>query len=185
MRVRTPYTSAYAFGRPCAQRRVRLRSGSNCAADRTRTRTAYGHARAFQLEHTYTEIPPPPPSLCAVIVHSGPRPRTMFQSPCVWFGQKLFPAVSCLCVHAVSACCSYQTDIILAACRKVRWYSSLSYRSHSLALIPWLVVYAWTVITLGAHAQRGYCSWVCLSVCLLLSISLVECSFVSLTRRPT
>ncbi|CAI8009999.1 hypothetical protein GBAR_LOCUS6650 [Geodia barretti] len=43
------------------------------------------------------------------------------------------------------------------------------------------------VVTLGAHAQRGYCSWVCLCVCvcLLLSISLHECLFVSQRIRPT
>ena len=45
------------------------------------------------------------------------------------------------------------------------------------------------VITLGAHAQRGYGSWICLSacvsVCLLLNISLLQCSFVSQTIRLT
>ena len=47
--------------------------------------------------------------------------------------------------------------------------------------------------TLGAHAQRGYCSWVypglSVSVCLLLSISLLGCLFVpetiSSTQRAT
>ena len=33
------------------------------------------------------------------------------------------------------------------------------------------VITQFTVITLGAHAQRGYGSWVCLSVCLFLCYS--------------
>ena len=33
------------------------------------------------------------------------------------------------------------------------------------------------IVTLGAHAQRGYGSWVCLCVCLLLHISPLGCLF--------
>ena len=46
---------------------------------------------------------------------------------------KSLPTVSCLRVHATRS--SYQVDIILAACRKERWYSTLSYRSDSLAIL--------------------------------------------------
>ncbi|CAI8058043.1 Serine/threonine-protein phosphatase 2B catalytic subunit gamma isoform [Geodia barretti] len=46
-----------------------------------------------------------------------------------------------------------------------------------------------TGFTLGAHAQRGYCSWVCLvlslAVCLLRSISLLGCLFVPETIPST
>ena len=37
------------------------------------------------------------------------------------------------------------------------------------------------LITLGAHAQRGYCSWVCLSV----TLNLTSRVFVRLTKDTT
>ena len=44
-------------------------------------------------------------------------------------------------------------------------------------------------LTLGAHVQEGYCSWVCLSVCLLSHISPLEGLFflkiLSLIQRTT
>ena len=55
-----------------------------------------------------------------------------------------------------------------------------------------VVVTVYDVITL-AHAQRGYGSWVCMSVCVcvcvcvcpLLSISLLECLFLSQRIKST
>ena len=38
------------------------------------------------------------------------------------------------------------------------------------------------VVTLGAHAQRGYCSWVCLCVCLSVTLNLTSRVFVRLTK---
>ena len=42
-----------------------------------------------------------------------------------------------------------------------------------------------TVVTLGAHAQRGYCSWVCLSVCLSVTLNLTSRVSVRLTKDTT
>ena len=39
--------------------------------------------------------------------------------------------------------------------------------------------------TLGAHAQRGYGSWVCLSVCLSVTLHLTSRVFVRLTKDTT
>ena len=41
------------------------------------------------------------------------------------------------------------------------------------------------VITLGAHAQRGYGSWVCVSVCLSVTLHLTSQMFVRLTNDTT
>ena len=35
----------------------------------------------------------------------------------------------------------------------------------------WSSIYTVPVITLGAHAQRGYGSWVCVSVCMCVSVT--------------
>jgi hypothetical protein len=42
------------------------------------------------------------------------------------------------------------------------------------------------VVTLGAHAQRGYCSWsVCVCVCLSVTLHLTSRMFVRLTKDLT
>ena len=55
--------------------------------------------------------------------------------------------------------------------------------SHSLSgYRPSLGPKQKVLITLGAHAQRGYGSWVCACVC--YSTSRFQCSFVSQTIKP-
>ena len=82
--------------------------------------------------------------MCAsesVIVHSGPRPRSALavdayvsvpvRMVLAKTDVNILPAVSCLCVHAARS--PYQADIILAACRKERWYSISFTSYHTLA----------------------------------------------------
>ena len=64
---------------------------------------------------------------------------------------KILPAVS---LHA--ACSSYQADIILAACRKEQCYRTLTYRSHALAIIRWLVVHACTFMNIYVTLRSIY-----------------------------
>ena len=92
----------------------------------------------------------------SVIVHSDPTPRSELAvgayvsvPVCMVLAKtdvKILPAVSCPCVLAARS--SYQENILLAACRKELWYSTLSYRSHSLAIIRWLVVHACTFMNI-------------------------------------
>ena len=47
-----------------------------------------------------------------------------------------------------------------------------------------LVQNSW-LVTLGAHAQRGYSSWVCVSVCVSVTQHLTSPMFVRLTNDTT
>ena len=58
-----------------------------------------------------------------------------------------------------------------------------------LSLFPVLVLQSLcpflNIFTLGAHAQRGYSSWVCVSVCLSVTQHLTSPMFVRLTNDTT
>ena len=71
---------------------------------------------------------------------------------------------------------SGQLQVFQDSCLK--WAATLPHPPTDIAVATLQSVHS--VITLGAHAQRGYGSWFC--VCLLLTF---QCSFVSQTIRLT
>ena len=100
----------------------------------------------------------------SIIVHSGPRPKSALavdasvsvpvRMVLAKTDVKNLPAMSCLCVHAARS--SYQVDIILGSNGGI-----VSYRSHSLAIIRWLVVHACTFmnIKLGKYLPVTLRDW--------------------------
>ena len=53
---------------------------------------------------------------------------------------------------------------------------------HCMLMIIYTAVLL-LLLTLGAHAQRGYCSWVCLSVCLFVCYSISHLSNVCSSQK--